>query len=160
MIPALPLQKDRQEKAIGQDERGDAMIVHMNETTVRRITVTIDPTAAATPVNIVPDSEVHENEKVVILGWKILAGAVAAATITDLKVQTTAMTPTDHITILEAKLTSAAYYETGNTADVILSAEYKADAGADPGYGLQVVGTANGTGSPVTISIRYAFETV
>lgn len=117
------------------------------------LTATITSAAAATAVNILPDSRVTAGRKVYLSGFHAeVNGATNWATTATVKIQDTEGTPVDFFTMAVAALTGNALVRPG-TANITSEDAYKLGTGSTAGKGIQLKGNANGTGSDLTVTI-------
>lgn len=116
-------------------------------------TATITSAAAATAVNILPDAAVGSTRKVYVTGvFARVNGATLWATTATVKVQDTNSSAVDFVTYAVAALTANTSVFT-HTSNVTLESAYLLGTGGTLGKGLQLKGNANGTGSPLVVTV-------
>lgn len=116
-------------------------------------TVTLTSAAAATPVSALADGAVPAGKKVYVTGYFVkVNGATDWATTTSVKIQDTAGTPVDFVTLLASALDGNEFHSLLSDSATIESA-MALGTGGTAAKGLQVVGNANGTGSSLVITI-------
>lgn len=135
------------ENVVGTTGAGTAM-------TRFHATATITSAAAATPVNLVPDTAVPAGKKCYLEGFLLrVNGATGWGTTANVKIQDTNGTPVDFATVLVALLTNAARVGCEPKSNLTLEDAFAAGTGGTAAKGLQVVGDANGTGSDLIVSV-------
>lgn len=118
-----------------------------------RVTGTLTASAAATPVVLIPDSDVPAGFKVFVTSFLArVNGATNWATTANVKIQDTNATPVDFVTMLVAALTGNARVLPGS-ANTTLEDAMSLMTGGTTGRGLQVRGNANGTGSDLVVTV-------
>lgn len=114
-------------------------------------TVTLTSAAGDTPISIITDSEVGDNEKVHVYDFHAkVNGGTVWATIANVKVQDT--DAVDFITMLVAALTANAFVGLF-TSNITPESALELNSGGTLGKGLQVVANATGTGSDLVITV-------
>lgn len=109
-------------------------------------TFSITSAAAATAVNIIPDSAIPAGKKFYLTEFTgKVNGATAWATTATVKIQDTNGTAVDHVTIPVASMTANAVVDRSST--VTKENAFSMATGGTAGKGVQIKGNANGTGS-------------
>lgn len=118
-----------------------------------RKTATITSAAAATAVSLLADSEIPDGKAVYLTGFLArVNGTTQWGTTATVKIQDTAGTAVDFVTLAVAALTSQARVVPG-TANATLENAYANGTGGTAGKGLQLKGDANGTGSDLIVTV-------
>lgn len=121
-------------------------------------TATITSAAAATPVILVPDADIPPGKICYVSGFIArVNGATAWATTTNVKIQDTAGTPVDFVTIAVAALTANTTIHP-TTSNVTLESAMILGTGGTVNRGIRLVGNANGTGSNLVVTVFGFFK--
>lgn len=119
-------------------------------------TATITSAAAATAVEIVPDSAVPAGKKIYVTGFHAkVNGATEWATTATVKIQDTNGTPVEFATMAVAALTANALVFP-MTSNITPAAAFTLGTGGTVAKGLVLKGDANGTGSDLVVTV-YGF---
>lgn len=114
---------------------------------------TITSAAAATAVVLLPEASVPAGKKVYVTGFSAkVNGATLWGTTATVKIQDTNGTPVDFATLAVAGLTANAFLGP-YTANVTAEAAFSTFTGGTAAKGLQLKGNANGTGSPLVVTV-------
>lgn len=117
------------------------------------VTKTITSAAAATAINVIPDTQVPASRKVYITGFHAkVSGATNWATTATVKIQDTNSSAVDYITMAVAALTGNAEVRPGVT-NITSENAYLLGTGGTAAKGIQLKGNANGTGSDLVVTI-------
>lgn len=123
----------------------------------RRVILT--SAAAATAIPIINNDEIPDGFRVYIQGITFrVSGATAWGTTATVVVRTKASSPTTLVTVAVADLAANNFFfmpalDGTLTATSVFSAEAEKGEFADSGYGIEVVGDANGTGSDLYVRV-------
>lgn len=116
-------------------------------------TVTITSAAAATAVSIIPAARVGSGRKVYLQGFVgRVNGTTGWGTTATVKIQDTNASAVDYVTFAVAALTNQARVFPG-TANVTSENAFSRGEAGTAGYGLQLKGDANGTGSDFIVTV-------
>jgi len=116
-------------------------------------TCTITSAAAATPVTCLADADVPAGKSAYLLGWHAkVNGATAWATTANCAIKDTGGGATPFITLAVAAMTGNAFISDAS-ANVTQEAAYALNSGGVAAKGLTLSCDANGTGSPLVMTI-------
>jgi len=115
-------------------------------------TATITSAAAATAVTLLSNAKVGTLRKPYLWGYIAkVDGATDWATTATVKIQTPEVSPVDFVTFAVAGMTGNAVLVPGSS-NVTHADAYSEGSGGSVGYGLQLKGNANGTGSDFKVT--------
>lgn len=119
-------------------------------------TATLTSAAAATPVNILPDSAVPAGKKVYISNYyATVSGGTDWATTTSVTIEDTAGVD---FSVLTASALDANEVHGPFSDSATLAAAMKLGTGGTAAKGIQVVGNANGTGSDLVVTVVWVIK--
>lgn len=119
---------------------------------IYHVTKVITSAAAATAVELLPNSKVPAGKKAYLINFIArVDGTTVWGTTANVKIQDKSASAVDFVTMAVAALTSQARVVPGSSNTTLENAFSKGSGGGD-GKGLQLKGDANGTGSDLYVT--------
>lgn len=116
-------------------------------------TVTLTSASAGTAVSLISEAEVPAGFAVFVQDWTAkVNGGTLWGTVSTVKIQDTNGTPADFSTMAVAGLAANAFLKP-NSSNVTVDSAMALGTGGTAGKGLQVKANANGTGSPLVVTV-------
>lgn len=140
----------------GQETKNAAFVAAIAQADgIRKAKATITSAAAATPVSLIPASDVPDGYAVEILDMRAtVGGATQWGTTANVDLRTTTA-GTVLVSMVVALLIAQGNVGLNSVAADKLHSSLKGGALVDAGQGVNVVGNANGTGSDLTVTVYY-----